>query len=112
MTITRRTLLHSAGALALLPALARPAVIAQRVEVDLDRHVRPDGDELAALERHVAMRGQRLALARLQLVQPGEEAVQAPELRDQIDRALLADARHTRHVVAGIADERQDVHDL
>ena len=96
----------------LVAALARRAAIAQRLEVDVERHVGPDRHQLAALQRLVAMRRQRLALLRLELGRVREQRVEAAELRDQIDRALLADARHAGDVVARVADEREHVDDL
>ncbi len=57
----------------------------------------------------VAMRLQRFALLGLELAGAREQVVEAAVLRDEIDRALLADARNARHVVAGVADEREHV---
>ncbi len=96
----------------LVAALARGAVVAKRVDVDLDRHVGPDGHQLAALQRCRTMRDERVTRLRLELGGSLEERVQAAVLRQQIDGAFLADAGHAGHVVAGVADEREHVDDL
>jgi hypothetical protein len=82
------------------------------LQVHRDRHPRADRRQLAGEQRLLAVNGERLAqLARHQrevLV----EALHAAELPDQLDRGLLADPRHPRDVVDGIAHEGQDVGDL
>ena len=95
----------------LVAAFARGPAVAERLEVDLQRDVGANGDQLPALQRRVSIRGQRLPLLRLQLGRAREQRIEAAELRHQIDRALLADARHAGDVVARIPDQREHVHD-
>ena len=63
-------------------------------------------------ERLLAMRGQRVAVLRLQLADVLVEPIDRAELSDEVDGALLADAGHAGHVVARVADEREHVHHL
>ena len=97
----------------LVTALARGAAVLQRFEIDVERHIAPDGHELTAAKRLVSMRQQRLAILLLwQLGGLLQQRVEAAVGADQIDRALLADAWHAGHVVARIADEREHVDHL
>ena len=55
---------------------------------------------------------ERVPLFRLQVRGVGQQIVEAAVVRDEVDRAFLANARHTADVVAGITHEREDVDDL
>jgi hypothetical protein len=67
---------------------------------------------LTALQRLFAVCFEGLSLFRLQLGSVSQKAIEAAVMRDQIDRALLADARNASHVVARIAHECEYVDDL
>ncbi len=86
---------------------------AQIVEGHRHRHLLVEGDEAARQAGLVDMGEQRLAalglLDRAGLLQ---ERVEAAELLDEGRRGLEPDARHARHVVRGVADQRQGVADL
>ena len=86
--------------------------VAERVEVHFDRRVGPDARQLPALARQVGVRQERLAVALLRHVAGvREQLVERTEARQQLHRALVADARYAPDVVRGVAGERQHVHD-
>jgi hypothetical protein len=93
-------------------ALTRGAAVLQRLEVHLHGYVGANRDELPALERGCSMRDQRLTLFGFELCSVFEQPIEAAELGDQVDRALLADTGNAGDVVARIADKRQHVRDL
>ena len=70
-----------------------PAV-AKRIGVELDRHVRPDARELAALPRRLDVGEQRFAIALLRdLRGVRDQVLERSVLGDQLARAFVADAR-------------------
>ncbi|GJE46912.1 hypothetical protein AEGHOMDF_6121 [Methylobacterium soli] len=86
---------------------------AQGVERHRDRHVLDQRHELARELRLIDVGEQRLAaLGLLDLARPLQEGVEASELLDQGGGGLQADPGHARHVVGGVADQRQRVADL
>ena len=94
-------------------ALTRGAAIAQRVRIELDRHVDPDPCQLAALPRAVRVVQQTFAIALVRhLGGVREQLLERAVLRDQIARALLADAGHALDVVDRVAHQREHVDDL
>ena len=58
------------------------------------------------------MRFECVSLLWLEIGCVRQQIVEAAVLGDEVDRALLANARHARHVVARVAYERQYVDDL
>ena len=86
-------------------------MITQGFEIHIDGNVGADGDELATSERIFAVREERLpVLALRQVASLVEQCVETAERGNEVNRALLADTGHTRHVVAGVAHERKHVH--
>jgi hypothetical protein len=81
--------------------------------VELHGHVALDGDELLREPRGVGLGEQRLAgslgghFARVP-----QNVLERPVLGEQLLGALVTDALHPGHVVAGVADEREKVHHL
>ena len=93
--------------------LARRSAIAQRLGVELDRHVDPDPRQLTALPRVVGVPEQPLAIALVgDLAGVRQQLFERAVLRDQIAGALLADARHAFDVVDRVAHQREDVDHL
>src|SRR5262249_38312293 len=89
----------------------RPPII-EPADVELDRHISANGQQLAAAAGVVRVGQQRLAVLLL-----GDfggvfgQRVQRPVGRDQVPRALLADARYAFDVVDDVAHQRERVHD-
>ena len=92
--------------------LARPAPVPQRFRIELDRYIGPDFRELAALPRRVDVRKEPFTVALvLHLGRVREEILQRSVLRDQLLRALVADAGNPLDVVDRVAHQREDVDD-
>ena len=73
----------------------------------------PQGDQLARHPRIRRMLDQQVApLAGLHRWRRGQHALEVAEFADQLRRRLRADARHPRHVVDAVADQRLRVDQL
>ena len=91
-------------------ALRRRAAVPQRVRLERDGHVRPDGDQLAAAARVVGVLLQRGPVPFLLDVGGAlQQRVEGAVRRDQLAGALLADARDPLDVVDRVAHQRQHV---
>ena len=93
-----------------LIVVARPARL---LEVELDRHVADDGHHPLAQPDLVDVRlecGFQPALG--QLVDTLEQGFDADVVLDQLGGRLVADARHARDVVRGVAAQRFEIDEL
>ena len=89
------------------------AGVAAGVGIERHRAVGVDRDQRLALARILGVGEQRFAIALLlDLAGPREQPLERSERRDQIARALLADAGHALDVVGGVAHQRQHVDHL
>ena len=81
-------------------------------EIELDRHVALQRDELAREPRVVRLREQRFprTLAR-DVRRPRENRVEIAIRLEQLDGGLIADSFYAGDVVGGVADEREIVDD-
>ncbi len=89
------------------------AGVVERVERAIDRHVSANRDQHPARPGGIRVGEQRLAVALL--LDAGralEQRVERAELRDEVARALVADAGHALDVVDRVADEREHVDHL
>ena len=94
-------------------ALTRRAAVAQRLGIELHRHVDPDARQLPALPRIVGMLDQAFAVSLVgHLGGMGEQLFERAVARDELARALLADAGHPLDVVDRVAHQREHVDDL
>ena len=80
----------------------------------VERHVVAQRDELPREARLLGVLAERLAALRLlhRTLRGGEDGVEVAVLGEQLGGALRADARHARHVVRRVADEREVVDQL
>ena len=79
----------------------------------VELHVIVERDELLRQARVLRVVDQRLpALLLLDLAGAREQRLQVAVFADELRRGLDADARHARHVVGGIADQRLHLDDL
>ena len=85
----------------------------QVADVELDRHVALDGDEIPRQPGVVRLAEQRLAgaLGR-DLRRAGKNGLQIAVVGQQLLRPLLADPLYAGHVVGGVADQGQEIHHL
>ncbi len=94
-------------------ALPRSAAIGQRRGVEVDRHVGPDARQVLALARVVGVPEQPLAIPLvLDLGGVRQQVLERAVGRDQLARALVADARNALDVVDRVAHQREHVDDL
>ena len=97
----------------LVAALARRPAISERIDLERDRHVGVNPQQLPAGPRLVGMRQEGLTVFLLRhLGRAREQFIERAVGRDQSVGPFLADARHALHVVDGVAHQRQDVDDL
>ena len=93
--------------------LARGSAIAERLGIELDRHVDPDPRQLTALPRVGGVPEQPLAIPLVgDLAGVRQQLLERAVLRDQIVRALLADARYAFDVVDRVPHQCEDVDHL
>ena len=80
-------------------------------QIDVDVDVLVDGDQSTAQQELLSVLLDRLALTRSDplVVESLQQAVDALEGRDQLDRRLLSDPGNAGHVVALVAHEREHV---
>ena len=91
-----------------IPGTQPPAFpVHVKLDIDVQRH------QLAA-DQHLLCRGAQrlLLLGARHLVDIGEDVVERAEFLQQLGCRFDADARHARHVVHGVADQRLEVDDL
>ena len=81
----------------------------QVLRADRHRHVPDQLGQLPVAQHAGQVRPQRVAGLALDLVDPLDQRGQRAELADPLGRGLLADARHARQVVAGVAAQRGEV---
>ena len=92
--------------------LGAPASPAHGFQVDLDGHVAPDGGDELAGAGLVGVGAQALPDPARHLVGVRQHLLEGAVLRDELLGGLLADARHSRDVVRGVALQAEVVRDL
>jgi hypothetical protein len=93
----------------LVHLVAVPLAEHEVLRADRHRHVLDQLGQLPVAQHAGQVRAQRLAGLALDLVDALDQRGQRAELADPLGRGLLADARHARQVVAGVAAQGGEV---